>query len=267
VNAVLAARIDRLTEREKTVLHAAAVIGKEFSEPVLQCVMEADGAVPVAGAELGGVLETLSNAEFFYPLTLYPVAEYAFKHPLTQEVAYNSQLGDRRRQIHAAVARAIEAQYRRSSTTRRTARVPPGARRVARRCAAPPSGRMDGGVIARDAAALAHSRCSDACGSPETLALSVLASARASCGVSWSDRGTADLFAEASGLAERLGRRSRCGSSSYAFAPIGAGRPKSHRRAKRSRPTSRERGVACVARGRYRWSWSSTEKCTRPCDH
>src|SRR5262249_9385052 len=32
-----------------------------------------------------------------------------FKHPLTQEVAYGSQLGERRKRIHAAVARAIEA--------------------------------------------------------------------------------------------------------------------------------------------------------------
>ena len=38
------------------------------------------------------------------------MAEYAFKHPLTQEVALGSQLRERRRQVHAAVARAIEQQ-------------------------------------------------------------------------------------------------------------------------------------------------------------
>ena len=40
---------------------------------------------------------------------LYPDAVYAFKHPLTQEVAYHSQLGERRAAVHAAVARAVEA--------------------------------------------------------------------------------------------------------------------------------------------------------------
>jgi class 3 adenylate cyclase/tetratricopeptide (TPR) repeat protein len=108
VQAVLAARIDRLGEREKTVLQAAAVIGKEFTEPVLQRVVGAHPGVPVTGAELAGALEALTSAEFLYPQALYPVAEYAFNHPLTQEVAYHSQLGDRRKLIHAAVARAIE---------------------------------------------------------------------------------------------------------------------------------------------------------------
>jgi adenylate cyclase len=85
------------------------VIGKEFSEPVLQRVVGEHPAQPVTGAELTAALEALNNAEFLYPQALYPVAEYAFNHPLTQEVAYHSQLGDRRRQVHAAVARALEA--------------------------------------------------------------------------------------------------------------------------------------------------------------
>jgi class 3 adenylate cyclase len=132
VQAVLAARIDRLDQREKAVLQAAAVIGKEFSEPVLRAVLfppfEKGGLGGICGAselsarrqiplnpplpkgeeELHAALEALTSAEFLYPQALYPVAEYAFKHPLTQEVAYHSQLGDRRKQIHAAVARAIE---------------------------------------------------------------------------------------------------------------------------------------------------------------
>ena len=53
--------------------------------------------------------------EFVYEQALYPVAEYAFKHPLTQEVALGSQLQERRRQVHAAVARAIEAARRREA--------------------------------------------------------------------------------------------------------------------------------------------------------
>jgi class 3 adenylate cyclase/tetratricopeptide (TPR) repeat protein len=102
VRAVLAARIDRLAEREKEVLQTAAVIGREFSEPVLEAVAD------LPGRDLSLALAALKNAEFLYEQALYPVAEYAFKHPLTQEVAYGSQLGERRRRVHASVARAIE---------------------------------------------------------------------------------------------------------------------------------------------------------------
>jgi adenylate cyclase len=117
VQAVLVARIDRLGDREKAVLQVAAVIGKEFAEPVLRAVaavlpdasVGARHAVPLREDHLAAALEALTAAEFLYPQALYPVAEYAFKHPLTQEVAYHSQLGDRRKQVHAAVARAIEA--------------------------------------------------------------------------------------------------------------------------------------------------------------
>jgi tetratricopeptide (TPR) repeat protein len=57
---------------------------------------------------LAAALHALMNAEFIYEEALYPQAEYAFKHPLTQEVAYGSQLGDRRSRTHAAVAKGIE---------------------------------------------------------------------------------------------------------------------------------------------------------------
>ena len=102
VQSVLAARIDRLPEREKQVLQAASVIGQKFSEPILRRVAGlGDGELPAA-------LHALTNAEFLYQEALYPEAEYAFKHPLTQQVAYSSQLTERRAHVHAAVARAIE---------------------------------------------------------------------------------------------------------------------------------------------------------------
>ena len=105
VEAVLAARIDRLTPQAKAVLHAAAVIGKEFAEAVLARVVELDRA------ELEDALRDLVAGEFVYEQELYPDALYAFKHPLTQEVAYRSQLAERRAPVHAAVARAIAEQY------------------------------------------------------------------------------------------------------------------------------------------------------------
>jgi class 3 adenylate cyclase/tetratricopeptide (TPR) repeat protein len=105
VQAVLSARIDRLAERDKAVLQAAAVIGKEFSEEVLGRVAGLD---PV---ELEQTLRNLIASEFVYQQELYPETTYSFKHPLTQEVAYRSQLQERRSAIHAAVAEAIAVHY------------------------------------------------------------------------------------------------------------------------------------------------------------
>ena len=105
VQAVLAARIDRLATHEKAVLQAAAVIGKEFSAAVLTRV------VGSGAPNLEGVLRALVAGEFLYEHAPYPEARFAFKHPLTQEVAYGSQLADRRAATHAAVARAIAEQY------------------------------------------------------------------------------------------------------------------------------------------------------------
>jgi len=102
VQAILAARIDRLSERDKSVIQTAAIIGKEFSEPLLQRV------VACPAAELSAALAALVRGEFIVERALYPEREYAFRHPLTQEVVYRSQLSERRAAVHAAVARALE---------------------------------------------------------------------------------------------------------------------------------------------------------------
>jgi class 3 adenylate cyclase/tetratricopeptide (TPR) repeat protein len=102
VNTILAARIDRLSQREKSLLQSAAVIGREFSEPVLA------RAAALGDGELEPALRALIAAEFLYEQELYPDVVYAFKHPLTQEVAYHSQLGERRAAVHRRVAEALE---------------------------------------------------------------------------------------------------------------------------------------------------------------
>ncbi|MEE9280321.1 MAG: AAA family ATPase [Myxococcota bacterium] len=102
VQTVLAARIDRLAERDKYLLQTAAVIGKEFLEPLLREVAE------LPETDLKESLETLRDAEFIHQQALYPEVEYAFNHPLTQAVSLESQLQDRRRHTHAAVARGLE---------------------------------------------------------------------------------------------------------------------------------------------------------------
>ncbi|MBP6013257.1 MAG: AAA family ATPase [Alphaproteobacteria bacterium] len=106
VQAVLAARIDRLGEREKHVLQTAAVIGKTFSEPLLTRVI---GSINALGETvLTQALSTLIASEFLFEAALYPEVQYSFKHPLTQEVAARSQLRDRKARVHAAVAQALE---------------------------------------------------------------------------------------------------------------------------------------------------------------
>ncbi len=105
VHALIAARIDRLAQREKDVLQTAAVIGREFDEPTLAAVVEQEAP------QLREALQMLKDAEFVHEQALYPVAEYRFKHPLTHEVALGSQLQERRRRLHAAVARVIEAAH------------------------------------------------------------------------------------------------------------------------------------------------------------
>jgi class 3 adenylate cyclase/tetratricopeptide (TPR) repeat protein len=103
VEVVLAARIDRLLERDKTVLQAAAVIGREFDEPLLRQVTALDAD------DLAASLDRLRAAEFVYALDADRVVRYAFMHPLVQEVAYREQLTSRRARMHGGVARAIEA--------------------------------------------------------------------------------------------------------------------------------------------------------------
>ena len=103
VQALLTARIDRLGERAKDLLQVAAVIGKQFDEPVLR---EVSGLGD--GQDFDAALGVLQDEEFFRLVTLSPKPEYTFKHPLVCEVAYLSQLGERRAQVHAAVATALE---------------------------------------------------------------------------------------------------------------------------------------------------------------
>ncbi len=102
VHALLAARIDRLADRDKQLLYAAAVIGKEFLRPLLEAVVTQDVTT------IEGALAALLGAELIIERAIYPVAEYSFKHPLTHEVALHTQLNAARRARHAAVAQAIE---------------------------------------------------------------------------------------------------------------------------------------------------------------
>jgi tetratricopeptide (TPR) repeat protein len=103
VQAILAARIDRLPPEEKRLLQTAAVIGTEVPLPLLQAIAE----LPEDALHRG--LAHLQTAEFLYETRLFPEPEYTFKHALTQEVAYGSLLLERRRGLHARLVEALEA--------------------------------------------------------------------------------------------------------------------------------------------------------------
>jgi class 3 adenylate cyclase/tetratricopeptide (TPR) repeat protein len=99
VQAVLASRIDRLSPRDKDVLQAAAVVGRDVPTELLRVVVD------LPAPDLAASLERLATAELLGPAG--PPGECAFRHPLTQEVAYRTQLLDRRRRTHGGVARAL----------------------------------------------------------------------------------------------------------------------------------------------------------------
>ena len=102
VQAVLAARIDRLPPEEKRLLQSAAVIGKDVPLSLLQAIEEQPEDA------LRGSLAHLQAAEFLYETRLFPELEYTFKHALTQEVAYGALLQERRRLLHGRIVEAIE---------------------------------------------------------------------------------------------------------------------------------------------------------------
>jgi predicted ATPase len=105
VQGILAARIDRLPAAEKELLQTLAVIGMEFPVSVIKQVVQQ------SSDELEPILSDLQLGEFIYEQPAFPEVEYTFKHALTHDVAYNSLLSERRKQLHERAAQAIEALF------------------------------------------------------------------------------------------------------------------------------------------------------------
>jgi class 3 adenylate cyclase/tetratricopeptide (TPR) repeat protein len=103
VQALLAARIDRLPAEDKRLLQTAAVIGTEVPWSLLQAIAD------TSEEALYRSLASLQAAEFLYETSLFPERVYTFKHALTHEVAYGSLLHERRRALHARIVEALEA--------------------------------------------------------------------------------------------------------------------------------------------------------------
>ncbi len=105
VQGVLAARIDRLPDRERKVLQTLAVIGRAFSLDLAEQVVDA------SDDDLLATLAALQDAEFIYEQPTLAGTQYTFKHALTQVVAYGSLLAERRRALHERAAQAVEKLY------------------------------------------------------------------------------------------------------------------------------------------------------------
>ena len=104
IQGIIAARLDRLEDNLKRTMQVASVIGKDFAFRILQTITG-------MREELKSNLINLQGLEFIYEKNLFPELEYIFKHALTQEVAYNSLLLKRRKEIHARIGGAIEELY------------------------------------------------------------------------------------------------------------------------------------------------------------
>jgi class 3 adenylate cyclase len=101
VREAVLARVDRLELRRRSVLQAASVIGGSFHRDVLEELVD-------DGSSVDEVLEELQHGEFIEPTDRSAGVEYAFKHPLIQEVTYDGLLEAQRQALHLAVARATE---------------------------------------------------------------------------------------------------------------------------------------------------------------
>src|SRR5208283_5347943 len=108
VQGILAARMDRLPADAKELLQTLAVTGREFPLSLIHAV------VAKSDEELNRLLDDLQMGEFIYEKPATGGIEYIFKHALTQEVAYNSVLLERRQQLHERTAAALETLYKTS---------------------------------------------------------------------------------------------------------------------------------------------------------
>jgi predicted ATPase len=105
VQGILAARIDRLPPNAKDLLQALAIIGREFPLSLIRAVLTK------TDDELSPLLNDLQLREFIYEQPAVGDAEYIFKHALTQEVAYNSVLIERRKQLHERIGRSARLRH------------------------------------------------------------------------------------------------------------------------------------------------------------
>jgi len=104
IQGIIASRMDRLEDNLKRTMQVASVIGRDFAFRILNTITD-------MREDLKSYLINLQGLEFIYEKRLFPELEYIFKHALIQEVAYNSLLQNRRKDIHENIGNAIETIY------------------------------------------------------------------------------------------------------------------------------------------------------------
>ena len=104
IQGIIMARLDRLGDDGKRTVQLASVIGRQFLQRLLERIAGLSG-------KLEGLLQELKALEIIYEQGLLPEPAYIFKHAVIQDVAYNSLLRERRRELHRAVGGAIEELY------------------------------------------------------------------------------------------------------------------------------------------------------------
>jgi tetratricopeptide (TPR) repeat protein len=105
VQAVLAARIDRLSQQGKSFLQAGAAIGGDMPVALLQVVAD------TPSEDTMRALADLEAADFLRASVLVPDLAYCFKQAMTQDVAYATLLKEQRRALHTRIVDALEASY------------------------------------------------------------------------------------------------------------------------------------------------------------
>jgi class 3 adenylate cyclase/tetratricopeptide (TPR) repeat protein len=106
VHGILASRIDALPAAQKDLLQTLAVIGRDFPLNLVRHITASPDD------RLEPMLKSLRTGEFIYEQPALGETEFTFKHVLTQEVAYNSVLMERRRLLHERTGEAIEALFK-----------------------------------------------------------------------------------------------------------------------------------------------------------
>jgi class 3 adenylate cyclase/tetratricopeptide (TPR) repeat protein len=105
IQEVIMSRIDMLPERAKSLIQIFSVAGREISHKLIKKVME------LPENELLTRMSFLKDSELLYERGIYPQSDYIFKHALTQAVAYDSMLIEKRKEIHEKIGKSLEESY------------------------------------------------------------------------------------------------------------------------------------------------------------
>ena len=102
---VIMVRVDALPEESKHLLKIGSVAGREFNHDLIRRITD------LPDEDLLSYLSALKESELIYESGIYPRSTFIFKHALTQEIAYNSLLITKRKEVHEKIARALEVLY------------------------------------------------------------------------------------------------------------------------------------------------------------